>query len=600
MAEPFHAWPDISIDGSPLSDQVSQQLEQVLVEHHQHLPDMFVISFHDPGRDILGQAGAKVGSTVVIKVTPPGGSSPETLINGEITSREAHYHAHHTRSLIRGYDKSHRMHRGRRTETYKNVTDSDIAQKVAQRAGLTIGQIDSTSGTFDLVSQANQSDWDFLKSRAREIGYELTMEDGKFYFRQPKQAANAPSTGDFQNHSDPLQLVSGDDLIELQVRVTSAEQVNDVKVRGWDPDQKQVVIGSANAGTVAASSLPDDPASLANTFGGPTFTAVNRPLAKQPEVDAAAKAIAEAISSAYAEADGIALGNPKLKAGSTVSLGVVGDEFAGKYTLTSARHVFAEGGYRTHFAVNGRQDRTLLGLTSLGSSNGHASAGGAPINGVVVAVVTDNNDPNNLARVKLKFPWLDDNYESDWARLAQLGAGPNSGVLWIPEVNDEVLVAFEHGDIRRPYVVGQLYNGQDKPNEGSGLFDNGKVKRRGFISRKGHKFIFFDDDNKKGVAILSEDGNYKISLNETTKEIHIKSSEKITVESGKDMTLKSGADLNLEAQQGLTVKAGAKLTLKGSQGGELDGGAQLDVKASGQISVDGMFSVNSGALMVTK
>ena len=600
MAELYHAWPDVTIDGSPLSAQVGQQLEQVVVDHHQHLPGMFLISFHDPGRDILGQASAKIGSTVVIKVTPPGGSSAETLINGEITSLEAEYHAHRTRSIIRGYDKSHRMHRGRRTETYKNVTDSDIARKVAQRAGLTIGQIDSTSGTFDLVSQANQSDWDFLKSRAREIGYELTMEDGKFYFRQPQQASNAPSNGNYQNHSDPLQLVSGDDLIELQVRVTSAEQVTDVKVRGWDPDQKQAVIGSANAGTVAVASLPDDSPSLANTFGGPTFTAVDRPLAKQPEVDAAAKAIAEAISSAYAEADGIALGNPKLKAGSTVSLGVVGDEFAGKYTLTSARHVFADGGYRTHFAVNGRQDRTLLGLTSLGSSNGHASAGGAPINGVVVAVVTDNNDPNNLARVKLKFPWLDDNYESDWARLAQLGAGPNSGTLWIPEVNDEVLVAFEHGDIRRPYVVGQLYNGVDKPNEGSGLFDNGKVKRRGFISRKGHKLIFFDDDNKKGVAIISEDGNYKISLNETNKEIHIKSSEKITVESDKDMTLKSGSDMTIQSAKGLTVKADGKLTLQSSQGASLDGGPQLDVKASGQISVDGMFSVNSGALMVTK
>ena len=147
MTEPFHAWPDISIGGSPLSAELGQQLDQVLVDHHQHLPDMFVISFQDPGRDILSQAGATIGATVVIKVTPSGGSSPETLINGEITSLEAEYHAHRTRSIIRGYDKSHRMHRGRRTETYKNVTDSDIARKVAQRAGLTIGQIDSTSGT---------------------------------------------------------------------------------------------------------------------------------------------------------------------------------------------------------------------------------------------------------------------------------------------------------------------------------------------------------------------------------------------------------------------------------------------------------------------
>src|SRR3989449_2406522 len=595
MAQSFHVWPDIQLNGSDLSDEMEALLEQVVVDHHQHLPDMFAITFHDPDRDVLGKLNATIGDTVTIKVTPPGGS-PETLIKGELTGFEAEYGATRLRAVLRGYDKSHRLHRGRRTETYKNVTDSDIARTVANRASLTIGQIDSTSGTFDHVSQANQSDWDFLKSRAREIGYELAMEDGKFFFRQPVQASGAPQAGNYQNNSNPLQLVFGDDLIEFRPRVTSAEQVNDVKVRGWDPDQKQAVIGSANAGTVAADSLHDNPAGLANNFGGPTFTAVNRPLAQQAQVDGAAASIAELISSAFAEADGVANGKPKLKAGSTVSIGVVGNEFSGKYTLTSTRHVFGEQGYRTQFVISGRQDRTLLGLTSLGSSNGHASAGGAPINGVVVALVTDNNDPNNTARVKLQFPWLDDGYESDWARLAQLGAGPNSGAVWIPEVNDEVLVAFEHGDIRRPYVIGNLYNGVDTPNEGTGLFDNGKVKRRGFISRKGHKFIFFDDDNKKGIAIISEDGNFKISLNETSKEIHIKSSEKITVESGKDMVLKSGADLNIEAQQGVTVKAGGKLTLKGQQGGELDGGSQLDVKASGQISVDGMFSVNSGAL----
>jgi uncharacterized protein involved in type VI secretion and phage assembly len=216
-----------------------------------------------------------------------------------------------------------------------------------------------------------------------------------------------------------------------------------------------------------------------------------------------------------------------------------------------------------------------------------------------VAIVTDNNDPDNTARVKLKFPWLDDNYESHWARLAQLGAGPNSGTVWIPEVNDEVLVAFEHGDVRRPYVIGNLYNGIDTPNEGSGLFDNGKVKRRGFISRKGHKFIFFDDANKAGVAIISSDGKFKISLNETTSEIHISSQGKVHVESQKDMTLESQANLNLKAGQGLKVEAGTNLEMKGGSGAKLEAGANLEVKASGQLKVTGsMVDVNSGALQV--
>jgi phage protein D len=600
MAQLYHLWPDLEIDGTPLSAEGESQLEQVIVDHHQHLPSMFAISFRDPDRDMISQLNVNIGSTITVKVTPPGGS-PETLIKGEVTGLEAEYDATSLRTILRGYDLSHRLHRGRNTQTYKNVTDSDIVQKVAGNANLPIGQIDSTSVTYEHVSQANQSDWDFLKSRAREIGYEMGMDDGKFYFRQPVQSSNAPANGDYDSHTDSLQLVFGDDLIEFHPRVTSAEQVSTVNVRGWDPDQKQAVVGSASAATVAAT-LQDDPSTLAGTFGGPTFTLVDRPLPQQAMADGAASSAAEIIAGAFAEADGIALGNPKLKAGSTVSVGVVGDHFEGQYTLSGARHVFGDNGYRTHFVISGRQDRSLLGLASLGASNGHASAGGAPINGVVIAQVTDNNDPNDQARVKLKFPWLDDNYESDWARITQLGAGAKqSGAVWIPEKDDEVLVAFEFGDIRRPYVVGSLYNGQDTPNLGDGLFDNGTVKRRGFISRVGHKFIFFDDEDgdKKGIAIISSDGKFKISINESNSEIKITSGGKVTVKSDQDMSFESGANLKLKAGQALSLEASTNLDMKASSGATLDGGPQLEVKSSAQLKVSSaMVDVNNGALQV--
>jgi uncharacterized protein involved in type VI secretion and phage assembly len=597
MPQLYHLWPEIEIGGRAVSGHVETLLEQVVVDHHQHLPDMFAITFQDPARDVINQLSVNIGSTVTIKMTPPGGT-PETLIKGEVTGFEAEYDASRLRTILRGYDLSHRLHRGRNTQTYKNVTDSDIVRQVVNNASVPVGNIASTSVTYDHISQANQSDWDFIKSRAREIGYEMGMEDGQFYFRQPVQASGAPKPGDYQSHTDPLQLVFGDDLIEFRPRVTSAEQVTTVKVRGWDPDGKQVVIGSATTSTVAAS-LRDDPNTLAGKFGGPTFTAVDRPLPTQPMVDGVASAIAEIISGSFAEADGVARGNPMLKAGTTVSVGVVGDHFEGKYTVSGTRHIFGENGYRTHFVISGRQDRSLLGLTSLGASNGHGTAGGAPINGVVIAQVTDNNDPNNQARVKLKFPWLDDNYESDWARVTQLGAGPNSGALFMPEVNDEVLVAFEFGDIRRPFVVGGLYNGQDTPNLGSGLFNNGQVMRRGLISRKGHQFIFFDDPNKAGVAIISSDGNLKISLNETNSEIHISSQGKVHLESQQDMTLESQGNLKLSAQQGITLEAQTTLDLKGGSGATLDGGPQLEVKASGQLKVSGaMVDVNNGALQV--
>src|SRR5437899_1321842 len=85
------------------------------------------------------------------------------------------------------------------------------------------------------------------------------------------------------------------------------------------------------------------------------------------------------------------------------------------------------------------------------------------VQGLAVGIVTNNEDPENHGRIKVKFPWLADNHESDWARMAAPMAGNNRGAYFLPEVNDEVLVAFEHGSIDAPIIVGALWNGKDTP-----------------------------------------------------------------------------------------------------------------------------------------
>jgi phage protein D len=582
-------WPEVTIGGNPLSDAVEKLLEEVVVEHHLHQPDMFELRFRDLNRQVLSQAGLQIATEVKIAGYAPGSQSAETLIVGEVTAIEGEYTQHASHTIARGYDKSHRLHRGRRTETYQNVTDSDLARTVANRAGLDLGTIDSTSGTHEHVSQANLSDWEFLKARAREIGYEMAMVEGKFTFRKPVASSGAPGSGDY-NSQNPLQLVLGQDLLEFYPRITSAEQVGSVTVNAWDPKQKQVVTGTAQAAT-SSSAVSATPSSLAGQFGSPSYALVDRPVATQAEVDAAAKAIAERIGSAATEAEGVCRGIPGLKAGTAVNIAEVPQDFAGKYIISNARHVFDNGGYRTHFTISGRHDRSLLGLVSMGAANGSASAGGTPIYGLVIGQVTDNNDPDQLGRVKVKFPWLAASYESFWARVAQLGAGPDSGAVFLPENNDEVLVAFEFGDVRRPYVIGSLWNGNDKPNLGSGLFDNGKLKRRGIVSRKGHKFVLFDDPSKSGIALISSDNNFKISLNETNTEIHIEagSGGKVTIESQGDMTLKSQGKISVQSQQDLELSSQTGVTVQGQ--------TQLQLKAA-QVQMEGQATTTIKGGMV--
>jgi uncharacterized protein involved in type VI secretion and phage assembly len=562
----------LDIDGTPLDASLEPLVEQVVVEDYLHQPDMVTVTFRDVERKAVADARIKIGSQLKVSATAVGGQATGVLAWVEVTSIEAEYTVGGSRATVRGYDPSHRFHRGRHTETYLGMKDSDIARKVAQRVGVQVGTIEDTGPVHPYVAQVNESDWAFLERRGREIGFELEVTEGKFQFKRPAKAETAPAGGDYDS-TDPLQLVLGQELLEFHPRVSSAEQVGEVVVRGWDMKAKQPVVGRATAAASSAT-LSTSPAQLADTFGKPVFTYVDRPTSTQAGVDSLASALSDRIGSAFAEASGIALGNPKLKAGTPVNVSVVADDFAGKYVITSSRHVFNQDGYRVRFVVSGRLDRSVLGLATGGTASRSTDA---RIPGVVVGLVTNNDDPDKLGRVKLKFPWLGDDYESDWARIVQLGAGPDSGAVWMPEVNDEVLVAFEQGAVGHPFVVGGLWNGQDKPRLGDRLTDNGKVRRRGFVSRKGHRLVMFDADDKSGIAMLSSDSKLRVSLNETKTEIHVKSDGTIVIESTGDLSVKSSANLSVEASGNLTLKGGGTVKIQG---------ASVDIDGSSSITLN--------------
>jgi phage baseplate assembly protein gpV len=445
------------------------------------------------------------------------------------------------------------------------------------------------------------SDWQFLSGLAREVGYEVAATAGKLEFRKPTSPSSAPSSGDLAV-TDPLKLVLGDNLLRFRCSVSSAEQVKEVMVRSWDPASKQVLIGNAQAHTSSVA-LAEDPGTLAGKFGSPVHTAVGTPFASQSECDAAAVALAEEIGGSFASFDGIASGNLKLKAGGAVSLGLVGKPFDGRYKLTTTRHVYdPHDGYQTWFTVSGRQERSLGGLTSGvgGSSNGSTS--GRSIPGVAQAIVTNAKDPLNLCRVKVKFPWLSDTYESDWARTVQLSAGNGYGSVMMPEVGDEVLVAFEQGDLRRPYLIGGLYNGKDKPPTGDpDLIDasSGKVNRRSFVSRTGHTLSFAEKEGASDGILLSTAGDkYVIELSKKNQKVTINADGSIEIEAkggGGAIKVTASGDLALKARK-ISVKADSGIEIDGGAGNVDVKGVQVSAKGTAKLSMEAAtISVNASA-----
>ena len=297
MAEPqFSNAFMVTFDGNPLPDDLVLQLVHAEVDDSLNLPDVVVLRFRDQDRTVISKSGAKIGSKLVVSAVGIGSGAPEPLITAEVTALEVEFDATGTFTVIRGFDPAHRLFRGRRTETYTQVTASDVAKKVATRAGLTLGTIDATTTVFDHVSQGGVSDWDFLDSLAREIGHEVAVKDGKFDFRAPGQAEKAPPTG--SPTSEPLLLRQGADLIRFRSLITSAAQVKEVQVRGWDVTQKKALIGTAPAATKSAQSSGAGvaPADLARAFGDPVYVASDTPFRRQIEVDTVATAISEQIA----------------------------------------------------------------------------------------------------------------------------------------------------------------------------------------------------------------------------------------------------------------------------------------------------------------
>ncbi len=545
----------IAVGGNELPADVFSNLLEVVVDQHAHMPAMFTVRLADPGLQLLDNGPFDLTKEVKIEAAKEDGSKA-LLMQGEVTALEPDFGEGMVAELVvRGYDKSHRLFRETKSRAFLNKKDSDLAQEMAQAAGLT-AEVDSTATVYDHIYQHNQSDLGFLQQRAWRIGYECFVTEGKLYFRRPPHGG-AEAT-----------LHWGDDLQTFQPRMTLAEQVDEVIVKGWDVERQQPVVGRAQAADSQLSPRIQESrsgAEWAGQFGRGRLVIVNQPVVSQAEADALAAARLNELSGAFVEADGTAFRRPDIKAGQLVELQALGQRLSGTYLVTSATHVVSLAGLTTHFSVRGVRTGMLADQLSGGNA-------GISWPGVVTAVVTNVDDPQDWGRVKVKFPWMADDAESGWARVMGIGAGPEAGWYVMPAVADEVLVAFEHGDFDRPMVLGSLWNGQHAvPPERATGGDQPLV--RVWRSRSGHTLATFDNADNK-VEIKSA-GGHTVTLDDANKKLVLTSSggltvtlddngRKIILDSSGDIEISSGGNLKFTATMNMNLEANGQVTVKGA------------------------------------
>jgi hypothetical protein len=280
-----------------------------------------------------------------------------------------------------------------------------------------------------------------------------------------------------------------------------------------------------------------------------------------------------------------------------------------------------------------------------------SQAQASKIYGVVIGIVVNNKDADlKLGRIKVKFPWLSNDVESYWARLAYPMGGKERGYWWIPEIDDEVLVVFEHGDPNRPFVLGGLYNGVDKPPKadditstfavveptnfgssglGTGAYsasgrdfnEDGKNDLRFIRSRSGHLFIFDDKENEERITLCDKTGAHRLEIVTDKKVVRISSSgdegdieimagrkislvckelytesrgktemwakETFKVEAKGDMTHKGHANMLRDASTNIEEKAGSAITYKSGAAFTQEAGSSMTISSTAAMKVDG-------------
>jgi len=350
MPTSYRALPTLKIDGDTAPDDILENILQVVVEESLHRPSLFTLVIRNDYQSGVTQDDPwqrqqhfQIGQTIAIGFIPSlqesetqsksnqkSSKEPDKgeLIQGEITAIETQF-SEQTQApiIIRGYDRSHRLHRGVHNRSFQNMTDSDVVKKIAEEVSIETDQIDDSGEPHDYLFQENQSNMAFLRSRAARIGFELFVRDGKLNFRRP------------QANDDPLKLVWLQDVRSFHARVTSTEQVQSVEVRGWDYTTKTPIVSTAQREQLITETDQEKTGSETSTvFDGmhqpPKLIVCDRPMFKRKEADAMAQALCDELGGEFVVADARAEGNPDIRPGLQVELEEMGP-YTGQYYITT-------------------------------------------------------------------------------------------------------------------------------------------------------------------------------------------------------------------------------------------------------------------------
>ena len=585
--------PVVSAGGTELPAAWIDALLELRVRRALRTIGRCTLRFADPGYSLGKESRLKVGTQVRVSAKGVAVGDPAVaLFEGKVTSTGVeHRDGGQPELVVVVEDLAYGLSRSVRAATFLNVTASDIIAKVLTAAGARV-QVDSTTALQAYTLQTG-TDLAFVDELCRRSGLDWEVDESVFH-------AWTSHNGSALTGSAPgpaVRLVVGDSLRDFSAKVFG-DAPDQVTVRGWDHMEKQELVGQAS---LTRNRLPAGLDRLIPSQALPRATVLDAQQGPVDQAEAATLATVGSTAAGTVLAHGRCQIAPGLRPGVTVTVDDAGPA-SGSYYVREVEHHFRPAGFHTTFVAGDREPGTLV----LGAAAPERSS--FTHQGLVVGLVTViENDPESAGRVKVSLPGLDTTIESQWARLAVLGGGSARGMVFVPEVGDEVLVGFEGGDVRRPVVLGGLFGKKDKIP--TSLVASGAVEHRRLTSRLGHVLELADGTGPSTQHIRMALAGEEVSLRlgKDRADLKLPSGVPLRIESGSSsieldgngaITL-SGTTISLKATQGLTLegnevtaKATAKFAASGAEA-ELKGTGTTTVQSSGVTSVKGtMVAIN--------
>lgn len=522
-------------------------------------------------------ADFKIGSDVSIAAAY-GDSSDQELFKGLIVSKRMRVTHNESRLELGCLDKAAKLTYTRKSTQYIDKKDSDVMTQIITDAGLTATVTATSDEVRDILRYAS-TDWGYLRSIADRSGHVLTISDGEVTSAPPDTSGAAVLT-----------LTLGVDVIGFDARVDAEISLSGATIAAWDSATQKLVKGQGTdpAALAWGNYKPKD---LADVLGAREHSlGTSREI---PSADLKNVASARTLRTSLASIQGKCTftGSKLAVPGAVIELVGMGDRFSGDAYICGVQHLIEQGAWTTD-AMLGLPDNWNV---DSGSFAGESAAGLAtPIHGLQVGKVKQlDQDPGTRMRIKVSLPLISEPAPEVWARYAQPYASDAAGIQFMPELDDEVLVAFLNADPNAPVVLGSVHNAK-APQANDATADN---FIKAIVTKTGMKVAF--DDEKK-IITLETPGGHRVVMDDdaTTVTMEDSTGNKIEMASG-GITMSSPGDITLKADGAIDMKATGDASVSGMN---VKAEAQTSISAKGNASAEfsssGQTTVKGSIVMI--